>query len=80
MEPLLSIKELNIRFITEGDQTTAVKNSSFTINKGEIVALVGESGSGKSITALSVLRLLPGQAIISGEILFFQTENMRLIF
>ncbi|HMK03493.1 MAG TPA: ABC transporter ATP-binding protein [Ferruginibacter sp.] len=75
MAPLLSIHELSIRFKTEEAETIAVNKSSFTVNKGELVAIVGESGSGKSITALSLLRLLPEQAIISGEVLFFQNEN-----
>jgi len=79
MTPLLSIKDLSIRFQTEEAQTVAVKKSSFSINKGELVAIVGESGSGKSITALSILQLLPKQAIISGEILFSQNESIDLL-
>ncbi|HMI79980.1 MAG TPA: ABC transporter ATP-binding protein [Ferruginibacter sp.] len=79
MAPLLSIKDLSIRFQTEEAETIAVKKSSFSINKGELVAIVGESGSGKSITALSILRLLPKQAIISGEILFSQNESIDLL-
>lgn len=48
----------------------AVYNSSFTITKGKLVAIVGESGSGKSVTALSLLQLLPKQARVHGDILF----------
>ncbi len=58
-EPLLSIDDLSVEFISGENVQRAVKNISFTINKGETLALVGESGSGKSVTAHSILRLLP---------------------
>lgn len=57
--PLLSVSNLTARFKTPDGFFDAVKNVSFTLNKGETLALVGESGSGKSVTALSVLQLLP---------------------
>jgi len=57
--PLLSIQNLSVDFLSENGNTRAVKNISFSVNSGEIVALVGESGSGKSVTSLSVLQLLP---------------------
>ena len=57
--------------------THAVKNISFTVNRGEITALVGESGSGKTVTALSILQLLPSPpaSYSSGEILFSEDNN-----
>ena len=57
--------------------THAVKNISFTVNRGEIMALVGESGSGKTVTALSILQLLasPPASYSSGEILFSEDNN-----
>ena len=58
-EPLLKIDDLGTRFHTPGHVVDAVKGASFEIAKGETVALVGESGSGKSVTALSVMQLLP---------------------
>lgn len=70
MQPILSIKNLNIQFGNEGNIATAVKNSNIDVLPGEIVAIVGESGSGKSVTALSILQLLPSSTIINGEILF----------
>lgn len=69
---LLSVNNLSISFHTEASVTEAVRNISFTVDRGEIVAIVGESGSGKSVTALSVLRLLasPPAKYTSGQILF----------
>ncbi|AEW01298.1 ABC transporter ATP-binding protein [Niastella koreensis] len=57
--PLLQINNLQVDFVTEIGTTTAVKDISITVNRGEIVAIVGESGSGKSVTSLSILQLLP---------------------
>jgi microcin C transport system ATP-binding protein len=58
-DPLLSIRDLSVAFRQSGRETLAVDRVSFDIGKGETVALVGESGSGKSVTALSILKLLP---------------------
>ena len=70
--PLVEVKNLSVAFKSGKTQTVAVKNVSFAIGKGETVALVGESGSGKSVSALSVLKLLPypGASHPSGEIRF----------
>ncbi|MER9965605.1 ABC transporter ATP-binding protein [Mesorhizobium sp. M0060] len=57
--PLLSVQNLSVAFTQGGNQSIAVDHISFDLAKGETVALVGESGSGKSVTALSVLKLLP---------------------
>ena len=75
MLPLLNIQNLSVDFISGQAKTTALKNISFTITKGEIVALVGESGSGKSVTSLSILQLVPSPPAkyASGQILF--SEN-----
>ena len=59
MEPILQVANLSVRFQMPGGAVDAVKNVSFDITRGETVALVGESGSGKSVSALSVLQLLP---------------------
>ncbi len=58
-DPLLQIQNLSVDFKTPSGVFSAVKNVSFTVGKGETVAVVGESGSGKSVTALSVMKLLP---------------------
>ena len=75
MQPLLSIQNLSVDFISGTIRSTAIKNISFSVSKGEIVALVGESGSGKSVTSLSILQLLPSPPAhyTSGRILF--SEN-----
>ncbi|OWV96405.1 microcin ABC transporter ATP-binding protein [Rhizobium sp. R72] len=71
-ETLLSVRDLSVAFHQGGDTSIAVDHVSFDIRKGEVVALVGESGSGKSVSANSILRLLPYPAAShpSGEILF----------
>jgi microcin C transport system ATP-binding protein len=71
-EPLLAVRDLSVVFVSGGRTTLAVDRVSFDIGKGETVALVGESGSGKSVTALSILKLLPYPAAQhpSGAILF----------
>lgn len=64
-EPVLDVKSLNVRFIKEdGGLFSAVYNSSFTVNKGEVLAIVGESGSGKSVTALSLLGLINPKKVL----------------
>ena len=78
MPSLLSIRGLSIHFSNEGKKTQAVKNISIEIKKGELVAIVGESGSGKSVTALSLLQLLPKQSIVTGKVIFFQSERRPL--
>ncbi|MGZ2382791.1 ABC transporter ATP-binding protein [Rhizobium leguminosarum] len=71
-EPLLSVRDLSVAFHQGGETSLAVDHISFDIAKGEVVALVGESGSGKSVSANSILRLLPYPSAShpSGEVLF----------
>ena len=70
--PLLQVKELSVSFRSVAEQNDAVRNISFHIHAGETVAIVGESGSGKSVTALSILQLLPYPAAFhpSGSIVY----------
>lgn len=68
--PLLTIRDLSVDFAVEGRTVQAVRDAGLQVFPGRTTALVGESGSGKSVTALSVLRLLPGSARVRGEIVF----------
>src|SRR5882672_2828586 len=71
MAPLVDVRDLSVRFAAGPTALDAVKHVSFNVAKGEIVALVGESGSGKTVSALSILRLLPPSASHpSGGIVF----------
>jgi microcin C transport system ATP-binding protein len=76
--PLLRLRDLSTSFSVAGEEVKAVRHLSFDITKGETVALVGESGSGKSVTALSILQLLPYPKAShpSGSILFRGEELM----
>ncbi|MEP6355608.1 MAG: ABC transporter ATP-binding protein [Hyphomicrobiales bacterium] len=71
-QPLLSVKNLGVQFRQGGKVTDAVRGVSFDLFKGKTLALVGESGSGKSVSALSILKLLPYPAAHHphGEILY----------
>jgi peptide/nickel transport system ATP-binding protein len=69
--PLLDVKDLKVTFLSKGKEFSAVNGISFHVNNGETLGILGESGSGKSVSALSVLRLLPASsAFVSGKILF----------
>ncbi|NWJ24510.1 ABC transporter ATP-binding protein [Rhizobium sp. RM] len=79
-QPLLSVQDLSVAFHQGGATSLAVDHVSFDIMPGEVVALVGESGSGKSVTANSVLKLLPYPAAShpSGKILFDGKDMLSL--
>jgi oligopeptide transport system ATP-binding protein len=79
-EPLLQVRNLTTRFNTERGRLTAVDKVSFDIAPGETVAIVGESGSGKSVTALSIMRLIPSPPgrIESGEVIFAGQDLLKL--
>lgn len=68
--PLLAVRHLNVRFITDALTFDAVTDVSFTLTHGQIFCLVGESGCGKSLTAKAILRLVPENAHIAGDIVF----------
>lgn len=70
MAPLLKVRNLTIEFLAGNSWRPAVRDLSFSIAPGETLGLVGESGSGKSLTSLAILRLLPPQARLSGDLEF----------
>jgi ABC-type dipeptide/oligopeptide/nickel transport system ATPase component len=75
----LNVEHLTTVIDTRGGAVAAVDDVSFTIEKGEILGLVGESGSGKSLTALSIVRLLPPAArVTAGRVLFQDRDLLRL--
>ncbi|GLI92926.1 ABC transporter ATP-binding protein [Methylocystis echinoides] len=76
--PLLDVRNLSVSFLQGGRETKAVDDVSFSLERGKTLALVGESGSGKSISALSIVRLLPPGAMATGEALF-AGQNMLTI-
>ncbi len=78
-KPLLSVRDLSVAFRQNGEERISVDRVSFDIAEGETIALVGESGSGKSVSALSILKLLPYPAAShpSGEVLFNGKDLMK---
>jgi microcin C transport system ATP-binding protein len=78
-QPLVDVRNLQVAFGEGRDFARVVNGVSFTIGKGETVALVGESGSGKTVSAMSILRLLPNSASHpSGEILFEGNDILKM--
>ena len=78
-KPLISIKNLSISFLKKNEVVNVVNNISFNLLKDEVLGIVGESGSGKSVTALSILKLLPKNKTISkGEVIFNNTNLLEL--
>ena len=77
---LLSIRDLHVSFFTDEGEVRAVQGVSYDVSRGKTLAVVGESGCGKSVTALSILRLIPQPPgrIVSGSIRFDGTELLEL--
>ena len=74
--PLLEVRDLHAYFPGTSGPMKAVHGASFTVREGEVVGLVGESGSGKTITALSVMRLLPPRCYIERGEIFYRGQDL----
>jgi peptide/nickel transport system ATP-binding protein len=72
--PLLEVQNLGVQLQTQRGPADAVRAVSFSLERGETLGLIGESGCGKSITAMSLMGLLPDDAVVSGSIRFDQQE------
>jgi peptide/nickel transport system ATP-binding protein len=77
-DPLLRVSDLSVRFQTEEGPVYAVDNLAFSLGAGEVLGIVGESGCGKSAACLSLLRLLPDTATISGRVEFGGADLLAL--
>ncbi len=77
MQPLLEVQGLRTSFLSEEGELRAVDGVSFTIEPGKLMGLVGESGSGKTVTALSIMRLLPESARMVGGAIMFEGQDLR---
>jgi peptide/nickel transport system ATP-binding protein/oligopeptide transport system ATP-binding protein len=79
-EPLLELRNLNVAFETNHGDVQPVRDVSFSIYPGQTVAVVGESGCGKSVTAMSILRLIPSPPgkVLSGEVRFGGRDLLQL--
>src|SRR5690606_5308632 len=76
LERLLQVDDLRVHFPVRGGTVQAVRGVDFHINKGEAVAIVGESGSGKSVTAQTLMRLIPSPPAITGGSIIFNGEDL----
>src|SRR3990170_4466967 len=80
MGTLLDVRSLSTQFVTRSGVVRAVDDVSWDVQEGETVALVGESGCGKSVTALSIMRLVPapGGRVVAGQVLFKGRDLLAL--
>jgi peptide/nickel transport system ATP-binding protein len=74
--PLLEVRDLHVRFETSRGTVRAVEGISYTVNRGEIVAVVGESGCGKSVSALAIMRLLAKTGRVTQGQILFEGQNL----
>ncbi|HZZ07469.1 MAG TPA: ABC transporter ATP-binding protein [Candidatus Binataceae bacterium] len=76
MQPLLEVKDLRTSFFTDAGEVRAVDGVSFAVAPGKLMGLVGESGSGKTASVLSIMRLLPERARVTGGAVLFEGRDL----
>ena len=76
MQHLLEVKDLSVEFALRTGALRAVRNVSFTLNKGDRLGLVGESGAGKSVTGFSIINLISQPGYISGGSILFEWKDL----
>jgi peptide/nickel transport system ATP-binding protein len=74
--PLLEVRDLHVRFETSRGTVRAVEGISYTVNRGEVVAIVGESGCGKSVSSLAIMRLLAKTGRVTQGQILFEGQNL----
>ncbi len=80
MSTVLSVQNMNVTYVNKAKRVMAVRNASFSINKGDSLGLVGESGSGKSTLAMALLGLLPKETTeITGKAIFLEDKDLLSI-
>jgi peptide/nickel transport system ATP-binding protein len=80
LQPLISVRDLNVEFVNDEGHHPVVRNASFDIEAGKCLGIVGESGSGKSVTSLAIMSLLPPAPYsnVKGEVLFEGRDLLSL--
>ncbi len=76
MQPLLEIRDLRTSFFTDAGEVRAVDGVSLAVEPGKLMGLVGESGSGKTASVLSIMRLLPESARVTGGAVLFEGRDL----
>ncbi|MBN9327763.1 MAG: ATP-binding cassette domain-containing protein, partial [Cellulomonas sp.] len=74
-EPVIDVRDLKVTFATDAGDVAAVRGVSLHVDPGQVLAIVGESGSGKTVTARSILGLLPETALASGAVVLRRNDD-----
>ncbi|HJP36193.1 MAG TPA: ABC transporter ATP-binding protein, partial [Gammaproteobacteria bacterium] len=77
-QPIIDVADLSVEFVSRDATVHAVNGVSFTLNPGEVLCILGESGSGKSVTLRALMRLLPSQARVYGQVMVGEQDTLRM--
>ncbi len=77
-QPIVDVRNLSVTFVSRDATVHAVNGVSFTLDPGELLCILGESGSGKRVTLRALMRLLPRQARVSGQVMIDEQDTLRL--